>query len=228
MLQRLGESIWAHEQFIRFGGLPLRHRMSVIRLGRGDVVLHSPTRVDAELREEICRLGPVVAVIAPSWWHDLYLSETARAFPGITLYAAPTLVKWNRSLPFTDVLSDSPASLWADNLEQHHVEGIGLFLDEVVFYHRLSRSIIVADLLFNISQNDAWLTRALARLVIGPYPGCRFARLYRPFVLNRRRFRASIERILEWDFDQIIVGHGGVVQAGGKDVFRSVFRWLLK
>lgn len=116
--------------------------------------------------------------------------------------------------------------MWAGDLEQHQVEGIGLFLDEVVFYHRFSRSVIVADLLFNISQNDARVTRALARAVIGPYPGCRVARLYRPFILNRSRFRASIERIFEWDFNQIVVGHGDVVQAGGKDVFRDAFRWL--
>jgi hypothetical protein len=228
MLQRLGESIWAHEQFIRFGGLPLRHRMSVIRLGGGGVVLHSPTRVDVGLREEICRLGPVVAVIAPTWWHDLYLAETVRGFPGAALYGEPTLVRWNRSLPFTDVLTDSPASLWRGDLEQHHVEGIGGFLDEVVFYHRFSRSIIVADLLFTISDNDAWLTRTLARVVIGPYPGCRFPRLYRPFILNRHRFRSSIEHILEWDFNQIIVGHGDVVQSEAKDVFRDAFRWLLR
>jgi len=228
MLQRLGESIWAHEQRIRFGGLPLWHRMSVIALAGGGLVLHSPTRLDAKLKEQLCDLGPVVAVIAPSWWHNLYLRETVRAFPNALLYGAPTLVRWNRSLPFSDVLRDSPPVLWQSDMQQHHVTGIGLFLDEVVFYHRRSRSVIVADLLFNFSQSDAWLTRTLARIVIDAYPGCRFARLYRPFVFDRRRFRASIERILEWDFDQIVVGHGAVVQSGGKEAFREAFKWLLK
>jgi hypothetical protein len=37
--------------------------------------------------------------------------------------------------------------------------------------------------------------------------------------------RAALERILDWDFDQIIVGHGAV---NGKEVFRAAFRWLLK
>lgn len=226
MFQRLGASIWVHEQRIRFGGLPLWHRMSVIALADGGLVLHSPTRINAELKEEICRLGPVVAVIAPSWWHDLYLPETFRAFPDASLYGAPTLAKWNRSLSFTDRLSDSPPVVWGRDLDQHHVCGIGLFLDEVVFYHRRSRSLIVADLLFNISQRDAWLTRTLTRMVIGPYPGCHFARFYRPFVFDWHRFRASIERILEWDFDQIVVGHGEIVRDRGKSVFREAFRWL--
>lgn len=64
--------------------------------------------------------------------------------------------------------------------------------------------------------------------VIGPLPGCRFARLYRPAVTDRQRLRMSIERILDWNFDQIIVGHGAVVEKGGKEVFREAFRWLLK
>jgi hypothetical protein len=40
--------------------------------------------------------------------------------------------------------------------------------------------------------------------------------------------RAAVERILDWDFDQIIVGHGAAVENKGKEVFRMAFRWLLK
>ena len=35
-------------------------------------------------------------------------------------------------------------------------------------------------------------------------------------------------RPLRRDFDQIIVGHGAVVENNGKEVFRTAFRWLLK
>lgn len=227
-MQQLGDSIWAHEQQIRFGGLPLWHRMTAVALSGGGIVLHSPTRIDAALKEAIHRLGPVVAVIAPSWWHDLYLRETLQAFPKAALYGAPTLARWEPMLPFAGVLGDSPPRLWKDDLDQQRVKGIGLFLDEVAFHHRASRSLIVADLLFNISPRDAWITRTLGQVFIGPYPGCRFARLYRPLVFDRRSFRASIERMLAWDFDQIIVGHGAVVQRRGINAFRDAFRWLLK
>ena len=40
--------------------------------------------------------------------------------------------------------------------------------------------------------------------------------------------RAAVERMLDWDFDQIIVGHGAVVENNDKEVFRTAFRWLLK
>ena len=173
-------------------------------------------------------LGPIVAIVAPSWWHDLFLREYLNAYPDARFYGAPTLLRWNRSLPFAEVLGDSEPSLWKGEINQVHVQGIGLFLDEIVFYHRPSRSLIVADLLFNLSDNDAWITRTMGSLVIGPFPGCRFARLYRPTVTDRRRMRTAVERILDWDFDQIIVGHGAVVESNGKEVFYTAFRWLFR
>jgi Domain of unknown function (DUF4336) len=228
MFRSLGVNIWDHEMPIRFGGIPLWHRMTVIRLTDGGLVVHSPTRLDLASWQEFQKLGPIVAIVAPSWWHDLYLREYLNAYPEVRLYGAPTLAKWNLSLPFAEVLGDAAPSLWKGEIDHLHVQGIGLFLDEVAFYHRRSRSLIVADLLFNISEKDAWITRILGSLVIGPFPGCRFARLYRPAVTDRRRMRTSLERMLDWDFDQIIVGHGAVVQNHGKEVFRTAFRWLLK
>jgi hypothetical protein len=228
MFRCLGANIWDREMPIRFGGIPLWHRMTVIRLAAGGLLLHSPTRLDLASQEELKKFGPIVAIVAPSWWHDLYLREYLSAYPDARFYGAPALVRWNRSLPLAELQDGLAPSLWADEIDQVHVQGIGLFLDEIVFYHRPSRSLIVADLLFNLSSKDAWITRTMGSLVIGPCPGCRFARLYRPAVTDRQRMRMAVKRILAWDFDQIIVGHGAVVENNGKEVFRTAFRWLLK
>jgi uncharacterized protein DUF4336 len=228
VFRSLGANIWDHEMPIRFGGIPLWHRMTVIRLTNGGLLVHSPTRLDLASQAQFQKLGPIVAIVAPSWWHDLFLREYLNAYPDARFYGAPTLLRWNRSLPFAEVLGDSEPSLWKGEINQVHVQGIGLFLDEIVFYHRPSRSLIVADLLFNLSEKDAWITRTMGSLVIGPFPGCRFARLYRPAVTDRRRMRTAVERILDWDFEQIIVGHGAVVESNGKEVFRTAFRWLFK
>ena len=228
MFGRLGDNIWDHEMPILFGGIPLWHRMTIVQLTSGGLLVHSPTKLDLATREAFQKLGPIVAIVAPSWWHDLCLRQYLDAYPGARLYGAPTLAKWNPSLPFAGVLGDLAPPQWDGEIDQVHVKGIGLFLDEIAFFHRRSRSLVVADLLFNLSAKDAWITRAMGSLVIGPYPGCRFARLYRPAVTDRRAMRASIERILGWDFDQIVVGHGAVVKDKGKEVFQAAFRWLLK
>jgi hypothetical protein len=59
MFRSLGANIWDHEMPIRFGGIPLWHRMTVIRLTNGGLVVHSPTRLDLASQEEFQRLGPI-------------------------------------------------------------------------------------------------------------------------------------------------------------------------
>ena len=85
MFRSLGANIWDYEIPIRFGGLPLWHRMTVIRLIKGGLVVHSPTRLDLASQEEFQKLGPILAIIAPSWWHDLYLREYLSAYPDARL-----------------------------------------------------------------------------------------------------------------------------------------------
>jgi hypothetical protein len=50
-------------------------------------------------------------------WHDLYLRECLSASPKAKLYGAPTIVRWNRALPFTEVLGDLAPSLWTDEID---------------------------------------------------------------------------------------------------------------
>jgi hypothetical protein len=43
---------------------------------------------------------------------------------------------------------------------------------------------------------------------------------------DRKAARASLERVLQWDFDRIIMAHGEVLQSGGKTAMQKAFRWL--
>ena len=113
--------------------------MTVIRLINGGLVVHSPTRLDLASRQEFQRLGPIVAIVAPSWWHDLYLREYLSAYPDARLYGAPTLVRWNRSLPFVEALGDAAPSLWTGEIDQLHVQG------SVCFWTRSYSVVGIAD-----------------------------------------------------------------------------------
>lgn len=229
MLLNIGDNLWAHESLIHevvlpFLGIPMWHRMTVLRLANGEVLLHSPTLLDAELCAAIDALGPVTAVIAPSWWHDLYLDETLSLYPRARLFVAPILLKSNLRVSAQPLGEIAPA-LWSEQVVQLHIDGIALHFDEFVFYHPASRALILADLLANDDAFVGGVLRQLVRLASGT--GCCFPRIFRPAVVNRERFRASIERVLEWDFDRIVVGHGSIIETGGREVFRNVFQWLL-
>jgi hypothetical protein len=64
--------------------------MSPIRLTNAGFVVHSPTRLNLASQEEFQKLGPIVAIVAPSWWHDLHLREYLNVYPN---NGAPTLAR---------------------------------------------------------------------------------------------------------------------------------------
>jgi hypothetical protein len=43
---------------------------------------------------------------------------------------------------------------------------------------------------------------------------------------DRATVRSSINHILSWDFDRIVVGHGDNVEVGGRDELRRAFEFL--
>jgi glyoxylase-like metal-dependent hydrolase (beta-lactamase superfamily II) len=46
-------------------------------------------------------------------------------------------------------------------------------------------------------------------------------------IRDRRAARQSLERILAWDFDRVVVAHGDVLEAGGRGALRHGYSWLL-
>ena len=91
-------------------------------------------------------------------------------------------------------------------------------------FHHASRTLIVGDLIFNFPGEQGLWTKFF--LKIGSVGGRHNPGMTRPFknaIDNETAFEASIRRILEWDFDKIIVGHGEPVLANGKAKFRKTF-----
>jgi hypothetical protein len=225
-LQHVDQNIWLFERTVRFAGIPLPHTMTIIRLPTGGPFVHSPTKLDTPTTSLLASLGPVDSIVWPSWWHDMYLREYAKAYPRARLFGAPVLVSWHGQMSRIRSLDDN-ALVWSPDLDQLYVDRMWLFLDEFVFLHQPSRSVIVADLAFNFDERRDWFTK-WSFGAVGAYPGCNIPWFYRLAPRDRRYLRAKIECILDWDFDRLIVGHGGVVPTGGKDALRNAYRWLLR
>ena len=88
-------------------------------------------------------------------------------------------------------------------------------------------SLIVGDTCFNIERDAPFATRLWAwgqrgRPRAGPTP------LFRLAIRDKRAARVSVERILNWDFERIVVGHGAIIESDGHDVFREAWTWLMR
>jgi hypothetical protein len=232
----LAPNLWVVDQpDLGFGG-PARGigtRMTVIKLASGGLFLHSPTRLDEETRRALDSLGEVRAVVAPSRAHHMFVGDYIKAWPAAKLYGPPGLVGDTKDfrarggarpdLKLDAVLGDEPQSEWAGEIDQHLFKG-ARWLNEVVFFHRPSRTAIFTDLVFNVPADfqgaRVFYTIVGARGHFGPHLIIRLA------IRDRKAARESVAKILEWDFDRVIVTHGEVLESDGKAKFAAAFSYL--
>lgn len=226
-LRPLAPDLWVAGHPQRFLGVEVGTRMTVIQLADGALFLHSPIAPDDDLVEELESLGPVQYLVAPNRFHHLYLADFAAACPEARCFAAPGLREKRPDLHFVSVLDEEPPPAWAGQIDQLVMRGAPL-LNEVVFFHRASRTLVLCDLASNVGPESPALARVGFRLV-GAYDRFGPTRLERWFAFrDRQAARSSLERILDWDFDRVIVGHGKVLETGGRDSLRRGYAWLLR
>jgi Domain of unknown function (DUF4336) len=225
-LRSLAPNLWVADRPFK---LPLRLgdigcRMTVIRLANGGLFLHSPVPLDATLSAALDQLGQVRAIVAPSKAHHLFVGDYVKAYPAAKLHGAPGLPEKRKDLMFDAILSDESPPDWRGQIDQHMFRGAP-FLNEVVFFHRPTSTVIFTDLAFNVAAEDTakarvfyWISGAAGHF--GPH------RLVRRMIADRNAARESIWTILKWAFDRVIVTHGDVLERGGRDRVRAAFSYL--
>ncbi len=225
MLQQLDDSLWVAHRPLRFLFAEIGTRMTVIRLEDGSLFVHSPVLLDQPTRTDLDQLGPVRFVVAPNRFHHLFIGECNRAYPDAKYFAAPELSSKRKDLRFDAILDDSPPGEWNGQIDQIIFRAFPP-LNEVVFLHRESRSLIVTDLLFNVQTSESAYTRFLMRLD-GGLGRVVVARSFRWLIKRRRaQARSTVDKILSWDFDRLIVAHGDVVARGAKEIIRAAWDFL--
>ena len=217
-LRALASDLWVAERPQRFYGLEVGTRMTVIRLADGSVLLHSPVTLDQRSCAALDAIGRVRFVVAPNRLHHLYAGDVARTYPGARLWVGPGVERKRPDLVYVAVLDDEAPAEWRGQVDQVFVRGRP-YENEVVFFHRASRTLILCDLAFNLGPQAALPTRWLMRL-IGSYGRFGPSTLDPWLIRDRAAARASLERILAWDFYRVVVAHGEVLDHGGRDALR--------
>lgn len=225
VMQQLDSDLWVAEAPLRFLGLEVGARMTVIRLPDGGLVLHSPIAVDPSLRQEVDSLGRVAHVVAPNKFHHLYVSGWKDAFPEASVWVAPGLESKRSDLPIAGVLGEQTESAWSAVLDQIPLQGFP-FANEVVFFHRPSRTLVLTDIAFNVGPDAAPITRFFFKLN-GVYGRLSPTIVEKLLIRDRAAFRAGLERILAWPFERVIVAHGDVKESGGRAELERGYAWLL-
>ncbi len=223
-LQRLDQDLWVASRPLALWVGDIGCRMTVIRLADGGLLLHSPVPFDAATRAAVDAVGAVRWLVGPSAVHHFYLGDWAEAYPDAQLVAAPGLPEKREDLSFDVVLGEDGSHPWGEEIRTRFVPGAPR-LNEVVFLHPASRTLVLTDLAFNVKSGPGNRARLFHRLIgatdrFGPH------RMIRAFIRDGATARAAIDEILGWEFDRVIVGHGEVREKGGREALAEGFAYL--
>ncbi|RJT35266.1 DUF4336 domain-containing protein [Mesorhizobium waimense] len=218
-------------EYLTVGGirlpLPFTTRMTVVRLSTGHLFLHSPIKFDERLAKELRGLGRVRHLVSPNQFHYAHIGEWARAFPDTIAWASPRVRRRARArhvdVDFTRDLDVRAPEEWRREIDQLLFPG-GYF-KEFIFFHKVSRTLILTDTIINIELNkiaEPWRTATKLAGMYHPY-GRIFFGMRVPLLVQRGKANAAIGKIQSWRPRRIVLSHGRCFDADADKVVRRIF-----
>jgi hypothetical protein len=198
--------------------LPIR---SVWIKENGRSILISPIDMNAATIGTVQAQGGVTDIVAPNLMHNKFVPQAVKNFPKAIVWGVEGFkekrpdIKWDRELtkkswPYPNIL---------DVVE---VKGAPS-LNETAFLHKETKTLIVADLCFNLLNPKGWNAGIVLRM-FGTYKRFAVSRLFLKYVKDKAAFRRSLDELFTWDFDRIVMSHGEVIPQDGKARLRSALQ----
>jgi len=228
-LYKFAENVWiADGPLVKDMKAMFTTRMTIVKLKSGSVWIESPVPVSSETLKEINNLGTVKYLVAATPRHVWRLVGGHTLFPDAQLWMSrPTRLTLKQGdLPPTNILTDIPPPEWKEDFEQLTFKGNPL-MDEVLFYHKQSHTVILNDLIVsNRKIKGKYYSNLVFKLAGVAYPRSGVARDIKMSFIKRKLARQSLEKLLSWDFDKLIIAHGDCIENEAKSFVKEKFRWL--
>ena len=227
MLEEFGPSLYVAEgPTVSFYGFPYPTRMAVVRLSDNSAWVWSPVALTDELASEVEAIGPVRHIVSPNKIHHLFLEEWAECWPDARVYAPPGLARRKPEIIFDADLCDEPDSAWAADIDQVIFHG-SLAMEEVVFFHRASRTAIICDLIQrHAEENMSGWKGKLMQLdsLVGEHGST--PREWRASFLHRRLARTARQKVIDWKPGRLLIAHGECAQTGATEIIEEALSWI--
>ncbi len=193
-----------------------RRRMTIIKLNSGGLFIHSPIELEESDFTKINALGNVEYIIAPNSFHDSDSPVYKNRYPNAKLLVSSGAKKnCEKKCKIDGILPDDfPKSLF-NEFEILEIKGTRL-LNETVFFHKNSKTLIVTDAIFNMQVELSGFEKKFFRWNkiykrLGP------SRIFKwVFTADKEQVELSFQRILKWNFDRIIMNHGDIISTEAK------------
>lgn len=215
-------NIWHATQRLKFGPISVSTRMTVMRLQDGSLWVHSPIDPTSELVKELATLGRVRYVVAPNRSHHLFFLPFLNQHPSAEGFIAPGLESKRADLKsFPHLPAVAP---WADELQGFFIEGLPA-LNETVWFHRATGTLVITDLLFSFSKANRGLAGLVATL-LGVRGTLGMSRTMKLLVKDKEALRRSVQPLLALPVQRIVVAHDEIIDQEPMNKLARAFAWL--
>ena len=228
VLREFGPSLYSADgPTISFHGFPYPTRMAIAQLPDNGLWVWSPIALTEELIREVQALGTVKHIVSPNRLHHRFLREWALRWPHALLHSPPGLARKRPDLHFDVELGGQLNGPSVTNIIDQVVFRGSFAMEEVVFFHRESRTAIFGDLIQRFPESAAkgWkgMLMRVAGLVgeHGSTPPD-----WQASFLRRSPARNARNAVLGWNPERLLVAHGDCVQTAAARVIAAALAWI--
>jgi hypothetical protein len=200
--------------------------MAVSRLADGSAWVWSPVALTPDIVSFMETFESVGHIVSPNKIHHLFLAQWHDRWPSARMYAPPGLPQRKPELKFDAELGDTPDPAWAADIDQVIFRG-SLAMEEVVFFHRESRTAIVCDLIQRHPETamTGWKGMLMrADSLVGKNGST--PREWRASFLRRGKARAARAKVLGWKPERLLIAHGECAQTGATEIIDQALSWI--
>ena len=235
--------------FLRFGRLKIGGRGTLVKLQSGSLAIFSPVALTPEVKQKVESKGTLKYIVATDIEHHIFVSPWSAAYPSAEIIGPEGLPEKREQDPDTKGVKFAHVFLAKSKQDmkitpEFDAEFDYEFVDshsnkELVFLHKPSRTMIEADLLFNlpateqfsktgIAPNSGFLNKLFGSIMNtkGDMTWQKRFWWYAAAGKNRPGFKSSLERMQKWDYDRLIPCHGDVIETGGKKIIDQMGTWF--
>lgn len=213
---------------------PVGGRSTAIKLSNSSVWLLASTPLTDETREKLDQLGSVKYIAVADIVHTMFTAQYAKAYPDAKIFGPEgTAQKTGLNVhEWTTDENHNPME-YEDQVLKDEIKAEyfhGFVNKDIAFCHVPTKTLIQADLLFNLPANEQYsksneLPSKLFNHFMSLKPDSLVHRrfLYNAAATDKAAMARSAFKVDQWDFDRIIPCHGDVIETGGKAAWRNAF-----
>nr|VWP00474.1 Multicopper oxidase [Ganoderma boninense] len=232
-IREVAKDVWTFScPFSRFNLFPVGARSTAIKLSNGDVWVLASSPMDDKVKQKLNELGPVKWIVGPDAVHHLFLGEFKKEFPDAKVIAVHEAIqkKTKEGIQFDGAWGkDHPDTQYGFEDDIKHCYFSGFKNKDVAFFHPASKTMLQADLLFNLPAREQYSLSGSS----GKFP--LFGSLtpwmwvHKRFVwslgVDKEAMRRDVKSVAAWDFERIIPCHGDVIEKDGKSAWMEAYKW---